>query len=641
MIFLVYPLKVVLISALLFGYYSLFLRNKAFHQYNRFFLLCIPMIALLLPMLNIPIPSLYKASAGNAATRLLRVTQGEWEETITITARRSLFGRLVTLNNLLWLIYAAGALILFGGFIRSLLYIRQISRRYFFEHFDRVKFFHTSERGAPFSFFRRVFWNQDIDIHSEQGKQIFRHELFHVRQYHSLDIMLLESVTVVCWFNPFFHLIKKEIRAIHEFLADDWAAKSSNRHVYAELLVQQSIQSKYAAYIHPFFQNQLKRRIAMITKWKQIRNSYGSRLMALPILFMVFCLFAFRVRWDGRAEKSDKNIIVIIDAGHGGSDAGVTSVNGNTEKNISLEIASRIKTLAPEYNVTAILTRDKDELAGSTTDIRQSLEYRAGLASHTGADLFLSIHLNAKPEDPQANGFEIYVSAEKSEIQTRSIALGSLLAGSIKKDYTITDELKERSKGIYILSHATVPSVLIECGYLTNDRDEAFISDEKNQEKIARDILEGIVGYQNKLTGHAIPHEGALFTPSAIGQEEVQLSTDTVPKSNQGKKDIYKKVEFEAEYPGGQQAWMNFLFKTIHYPQKAIDKEIQGPVVVQFIVGTDGRIGDIKAISGPSLLRAESVRVIKASGKWTPARNGNDIVASYKKQPINYRLEAQ
>jgi len=640
MIYLFYIAKTILISGFLAGYYLLFLRNRAFHQYNRFFLLSIPAFALLLPLINIPFPGIYMAKTGNAAVRVLQVTQGNWEEAVTISARGSLIRRLATATNATWLIYLSGALILLTGFLRSLWYIRQISHRYFFELFDDVKFFQTNEQGTPFSFFRRIFWNSQIDVHGEQGKQILRHELFHVRQRHSLDIILLETLTVFCWFNPFFHLIKKEVRAIHEFLADEWAALGTNRQDYAELLVHQSIQSKYASYFHPFFQNQLKRRIVMITKWKQLRNSYGSRLMALPIVLMVFCLFAFRIKRDGRAEKFSKNITVIIDAGHGGPDAGVISANGSTEKDISLQIASRIRDLAPEYNVTAILTRDKDELAGNTTDIRQSLVFRADLASQKGADLFLSIHVNANPNDPTANGFEIYVSDQKSVIQTRSIALGTVLTETIKKDYSIANELKERSRGVYILAHSTVPSVLLECGYLTNDRDEAFIRQEKNQDRIARDILDGIATYRNKIADHSIANTTDIPSEILVANTPVSngtLEEDSIPKTTQ----IYKKVEYEAEFPGGKEAWMNFLNKTLHYPDKAIDKEIQGDVLVQFIVDTDGSISGVKATRGPSILRAEAVRVVRASGKWMPARNGNAVVKSYRLQPIKYRLERQ
>lgn len=103
----------------------------------------------------------------------------------------------------------------------------------------------------------------------------------------------------------------------------------------------------------------------------------------------------------------------------------------------------------------------------------------------------------------------------------------------------------------------------------------------------------------------------------------------------------FTKVEIESEYPGGAAAWQRYLNRNLRYPQDAIDNEIQGTVVVQFIVDKEGMVSDVEAISGPKELRDEAVRVIKKSGKWTPAVQNGRQVKSYKKQPIVFRLEAQ
>lgn len=103
----------------------------------------------------------------------------------------------------------------------------------------------------------------------------------------------------------------------------------------------------------------------------------------------------------------------------------------------------------------------------------------------------------------------------------------------------------------------------------------------------------------------------------------------------------FTKVEIESEYPGGSGAWQRYLNKTLRYPQDAIDNEVQGTVVIQFIVDKEGTVSEVEAISGPEELRAEAVRVIKKSGKWTPAVQNGRQVKSYKKQPIVFRLETE
>ena len=98
-------------------------------------------------------------------------------------------------------------------------------------------------------------------------------------------------------------------------------------------------------------------------------------------------------------------------------------------------------------------------------------------------------------------------------------------------------------------------------------------------------------------------------------------------------------VEIESEYPGGLESWRRFLGKNLKYPEDAVEKEIEGTVLVQFIVDKEGNVSDVAAVSGPNELRAEAERVIRKSGKWTPATQNTRKVKSYKRQPIVFRLE--
>lgn len=115
------------------------------------------------------------------------------------------------------------------------------------------------------------------------------------------------------------------------------------------------------------------------------------------------------------------------------------------------------------------------------------------------------------------------------------------------------------------------------------------------------------------------------------------------PKDNEDYDKTFTKVEIESEYPGGAAQWLRYLTKNMRYPDEAVNNEIQGVVVVQFIVDKEGNVSDVTAISGPTDggLRDEAIRVIKKSGKWTPAVQNGRQVKSYKKQPIVFKLEAQ
>ncbi len=140
-----------------------------------------------------------------------------------------------------------------------------------------------------------------------------------------------------------------------------------------------------------------------------------------------------------------------------------------------------------------------------------------------------------------------------------------------------------------------------------------------------------------KINQEGIKDEGIVAPPQDNSNGVVEA-----PKRDETDYDqTFTKVEIESQYPGGPAAWMRYLNKSLRYPQEAMDNEIQGAVVVQFIVDKTGMVSEVEAVSGPNELRAEAVRVIKNSGKWTPAvQNGRQVI-SYKKQPIVFRLESQ
>ena len=103
--------------------------------------------------------------------------------------------------------------------------------------------------------------------------------------------------------------------------------------------------------------------------------------------------------------------------------------------------------------------------------------------------------------------------------------------------------------------------------------------------------------------------------------------------------DSLSKVEIESSFPGGDAGWIRFLNTHLVYPAKAVRKNIQGTVVVQFIVEKDGSLSDIEAISGPDLLKDAAVAVCRESPRWKPAFQNNKKVKSYKKQPITFKLQ--
>lgn len=138
-----------------------------------------------------------------------------------------------------------------------------------------------------------------------------------------------------------------------------------------------------------------------------------------------------------------------------------------------------------------------------------------------------------------------------------------------------------------------------------------------------------------KMNVEGVKDDGIVAPPADDAGKGVVVA----PKKEEEDWDrTFNKVEIESQYPGGPAAWQRYLYRNLKYPQEAMDNEIQGTVTVQFIVDKEGNVSDVEAVEGPQELRAEAVRVIRKSGKWTPAVQNGRQVKSYKKQPVSFRI---
>ncbi len=679
--------KLIAGSGLLYGYYHLFLRNRQFHHYNRFYLLAAVLVSMILPFIHIPASLLLGNHQHGTVIQTLRVINvNGWEEPVTIYASSGGWGQWLTIQNCLFVVYFGGLLTGLVMLIRSLAWIKKLRRKYPYDTVDQLRLYYTAEPGTPFSFFRSVFWDNNISLHDARGQQIFRHEMFHVKEKHSADVLLMELICCCCWFNPFYHLLKKELKAIHEFLADEYAASANNRYEYAELLVAHAITQKKLSLTTPFFHNQLKRRITMITQSNLIRRSgYIRRIMALPLLLLLFSAFAVKlsktIPGQTALQATARKITVVVDPGHGGMYPGAKGIKA-VEKDLTLAISQKIKELAVSYNINVVLTRNEDKMVAGASDLKQDLQNRINITNTTKPDLFLSIHVNFTPHNNTSlTGFQAYIGTKNNDARNRQ--LSSAILNSLKHIYKVDDIIKQHQSGVFVLDNNNYPSAIIECGFLNNPNDEAYFSEPVNQEKVAHKILEGIVQYTaaQNTTSTTLQYQPVADTLTeqvlaVISEVDIQsidtdlhtkiatvhfkngdvkyahaalidkyfpphITTDTIPgvhKSTVDTQAIFKKVEFEPDYTGGEKAWVAYLIKNVHYPKDAVTKKLEGTVVVEFIVDTNGKISDVKAISGPTVFREESIRVVKESGTWVPAKQNGKTVRAYKRQPIVYRI---
>jgi len=756
-----YLLKVIICSGILCGYYYLALRNKIFHRWNRFYLLAAVVLSLIVPVMKINIFQSSNEDKG-AVVKMLQTINSS-DEIIIEYGRHS--GLQLNSENIISAIYFLITIAFLSVFFLALHKIYRLKKMYPGTKLKGISFISTDAKGTPFSFFNSIFWNNAIDIHSTQGQQIFNHEIAHVKEKHSYDKIFMNIVLIFFWMNPFFWLMRKELSMIHEFIADKEALEDSDINAFAEMILQTVYPGQQFSITNNFFHSPLKRRLIMFTKNKNPKVSYISRLLVLPLAAIVFLAFTLKVTPLKHSDGySGKTITVVIDAGHGGDDNGAVSASGLKEKDIDLAIAKKIAELNSNDHIKILLSRNDD--------VSMNVKDRVEFARANHSDLFISIHTNAADKDNTSeNGFSVIIDKNNSE---KNKLLASAIINELQKIYTTASTIGVRTNGVWVLDNNICPAALIECGYITSPADQAFITASSNQEKIARNILDGIEKYaeqnesvkrdpvnaildtvpgaslklnsklpsnvlyvvdgkiiskgeintinQNdiqsinilknenavKLYGEkgkngvviintknkastavvyldkidstkgpiyyvdgkkaskdilktispnsiesisvlkdesatkkygdmgkngvieiTLKPKGTSFEKKNDPETDINQNSDTIPNK------VFTKVEHEAEFPGGQEAWVKYIVSKIKPAIGSFTEKDYGTCVVKFIVNTDGSVTNVEATTMKDTHLAQfAMNAIRTGPTWIPATQNDHTVAAYRLQPV-------
>jgi len=229
------------------------------------------------------------------------------------------------------------------------------------------------------------------------------------------------------------------------------------------------------------------------------------KYIIIAVAVMITILFIVKIKNTSEdvmqyMPVTDKTIV--LDAGHGGIDPGAMNKDKTVlEKNINLQITMKIKELIEASGGNVVLTRDSDislyeEGANKTTrqKYNENLKNRKKIVENSQADMFVSIHLNSF-EDSKYYGAQTFYPAGKED----SKFLAEMIQAELKRvvDNTNNREIKSR-EDLYLLKDNKMPSTLIECGFLSNQKEAKLLAEEEYQEKIAWAIYVGIQKYFNE-----------------------------------------------------------------------------------------------------------------------------------------------
>ncbi len=232
-----------------------------------------------------------------------------------------------------------------------------------------------------------------------------------------------------------------------------------------------------------------------------------TRLFLFGILIAVFgvlsvgSVYTFTQRAVDASLNTAKYKSVIIDAGHGGVDGGTSADDGTLEKDLNLQIAMKLNEMLKSFGVETILIRDSDISIHDDTakTIRQKkvsdLKNRLNIINNTDESVFVSIHQNHFGES-KYHGTQIFYSKNNPDSQTLADCIRMPVVSYLQPDNT--REIKQSGTEIYLLNNAQSPSVMVECGFLSNSDETNRLKDENYQRKLAFIISLGIIDYFSK-----------------------------------------------------------------------------------------------------------------------------------------------
>ncbi len=191
--------------------------------------------------------------------------------------------------------------------------------------------------------------------------------------------------------------------------------------------------------------------------------------------------------------------VIIIDAGHGGFDGGAVGISGVEEKSLNLEISEKLQALLGFLGYDTVMTRSDDKALNEddTKSIRvkkiSDIKRRTDMVNELKNARLVSIHLNHFSL-ASCKGAQVFYSDNEDSKRLADAVQDSLRRG-LDKDNKRTPQ--KAGKNIYLLSNVNCPAILVECGFLSNPREEKLLQDEDYQRKIALSIAEGCVIYEN------------------------------------------------------------------------------------------------------------------------------------------------
>ena len=608
---MLYVIKAAITLALLYSCFFIFLSKETFHRFNRCMLVGIMLVSLVMPMFH------FTTSHPTTLNEEVYIVQNYIEHDTTpiiVTAQQA--QGITWIQALTWIYMAGVVLMLILTLVQATSLIRFMSSGV--RHTDsqgNTVILHNNDV-PPFSIFRYIVMS--VKDYESSRQYILTHEQEHIRLGHTYDLLLLQGMKTLMWFNPFIWFLSRDLKAVHEYEADQAVINQGiDAKSYQQLLVMKVVGNRLQPFTNNLNHGSLKKRIVMMYQKPSNRWLMLKALCAIPVAALTINTFATPIETD--------------------------------------PVEDMVKTLETT-NVPAF-NEVKEALPSPKTAEEASEEKPFAITTDS----------NNIDDNPLIliNGHEVKIPADIKTIDGET--LGKMLHIN-KEDIASVTVLKNGAATAIYGEKAKNGVISIETkAFQAQPKDTVVVKNEVS------DVLNissavNIDELMEKLPG-AEKHEDGSITINGKVVKKILLQGQEVYDDDDDDP-VFEVTEEPAQYPGGQAALMQYLAQNIRYPKISAENGVQGRVLVQFVVEKDGSLSNFAVVkkSGDTItknaqsgitvnalgsateeskvpqeafdaLNAEAVRVLREIPKWIPAKQRGQEVRMRYTLPITFRLQ--
>ncbi|MDD3332372.1 MAG: TonB family protein [Proteiniphilum sp.] len=556
--FMIYLIEANIALSLFFILYRLLLKSDTFLQLRRFYFLSVILFSLLYPLMTVPLPhSISAFFTQESVEAVSAVYIGEPVMEI-ITVEESVPTREINMIRIGVVIYFSITLLFIVRFLIQLISILRVRLKSKPAEIFGTEVYRLKDDITPFSFFNLIFIHTDKHSDAELT-QILLHEQTHVRQLHSVDILLIESLTLLFWWNPFVWLMKREMAMNLEYLADQGVLMCGvNSREYQYHLLRLTYQETAVPIVNNFNVSQLKQRIMMMNQSKSPAYKVGRYLLVLPLV--VLFLTANSIYAAQREPADDE-----------------TKMLNPAVAELRQEQLSVDNMLTPEL-------------------MQAELEDQS---------------LQQPP--PEKKEEEIFVIVENQpEFPGGMGALMKLIGDSIR--YPVEAQQKG-IQGRVICNFVVMKDGSISDLQIVRGVDPLLDAEALRVLKLMPDWKPG------KQRGQAVNVRFTLPVVFRLSGNESKVIVDDL-SVKESVLSVEAQLLPNYVYPGGEDAFFRFISERIKYPVEAQEKGLQGLVNARYKIDEKGNVVDVAIEKGVGeTIDREVLRVIGMMPRWVKSQN--------------------